>query len=92
VLYAPILAIWGIFKVVETGAHMSYVIAVGVATVVAIVLILMVIALPKFRIMQELVDALNSVSRSILTGIPVIRAFGREQSAERRFDKAVVYQ
>lgn len=88
VLYAPILAIWGIFKVVETGAHMSYVIAVGVATVVAIVLILMVIALPKFRIMQELVDALNSVSRSILTGIPVIRAFGREQSAERRFDKA----
>lgn len=78
VLYAPILAIWGIIKVIETGAHMSYVIALGVATVVVIVLILMIIALPKFRIMQELVDALNSVSRSILTGIPVIRAFGRE--------------
>ena len=88
VLYAPILAIWGIIKVIETGAHMSYVIALGVATVVVIVLILMIIALPKFRIMQELVDALNSVSRSILTGIPVIRAFGREQSAEKRFDKA----
>lgn len=88
VLYAPILAIWGIVKVVETGAHMSYVIALGVATVVVIVLILMIIALPKFRIMQELVDALNSVSRSILTGIPVIRAFGRERSAEKRFDKA----
>lgn len=88
VLYAPILAIWGIIKVIETGAHMSYVIALGVATVVVIVLILMIIALPKFRIMQELVDALNSVSRSILTGIPVIRAFGRERSAEKRFDKA----
>lgn len=88
VLYAPILAIWGIVKVVETGAHMSYVIALGVTTVVVIVLILMIIALPKFRIMQELVDALNSVSRSILTGIPVIRAFGRERSAEKRFDKA----
>ena len=88
VLYAPILAIWGIVKVVETGAHMSYVIALGVATVVVIVLTLMIIALPKFRIMQELVDALNSVSRSILTGIPVIRAFGRERSAEKRFDKA----
>lgn len=88
VLYAPILAIWGIVKVVETGAHMSYVIALGVATVVVIVLTLTIIALPKFRIMQELVDALNSVSRSILTGIPVIRAFGRERSAEKRFDKA----
>mgnify|MGYP000924951843 FL=1 len=88
VLYAPILAIWGIIKVIETGAHMSYVIALGVATVVVIVLTLMIIALPKFRIMQELVDALNSVSRSILTGIPVIRAFGRERSAEKRFDKA----
>lgn len=88
VLYAPILAIWGIVKVVETGAHMSYVIALGVATVVVIVLTLTIIALPKFRIMQELVDALNSVSRSILTGISVIRAFGRERSAEKRFDKA----
>ena len=88
VFYAPILAVWGIIKVIETGAHMSYVIALGVATVVVIVLILMIIALPKFRIMQELVDALNSVSRSILTGIPVIRAFGRERSAEKRFDKA----
>ena len=88
VLYAPILAVWGIIKVIETGAHMSCVIALGVATVVVIVLILMIIALPKFRIMQELVDALNSVSRSILTGIPVIRAFGRERSAEKRFDKA----
>lgn len=88
VLYAPILAIWGIVKVVETGAHMSYVIALGVATVVVIVLTLTIIALPKFRIMQELVDALNSVSRSILTGIPVIRAFGRERSTEKRFDKA----
>ena len=88
VLYAPVLAVWGIYKVVETGAHMSYVIALGVASVIVLVAILMVIALPKFRIMQELVDALNSVSRSILIGIPVIRAFGRERSAEKRFDKA----
>ncbi|ASS38231.1 ABC transporter ATP-binding protein [Mogibacterium pumilum] len=88
VLYAPVLAAWGIYKVVETGAHMSYVIALGVASAIVLVVILMVIALPKFRIMQELVDALNSVSRSILTGIPVIRAFGRESSAEKRFDKA----
>lgn len=88
VLYAPVLAGWGIFKVVQTGAHMSYVIALGVLAVVILVVILMVIALPKFRIMQELVDSLNSVSRSILTGISVIRAFGRESSAEKRFDKA----
>lgn len=88
VLYAPVLAAWGIYKVVEIGAHMSYVISLGVAAVIVLVAILIVIALPKFRIMQELVDALNSVSRSILTGIPVIRAFGRERSAEKRFDKA----
>lgn len=88
VLYAPVLAVWGIFKVVQTGAHMSYVIALGVLAVVILVVILMIIALPKFRIMQELVDSLNSVSRSILTGISVIRAFGRESLAEKRFDKA----
>ena len=88
VLYAPVLAAWGIYKVVETEAHMSYVIALGVAAVIVLVALLIVIALPKFRIMQELVDALNSVSRSILIGIPVIRAFGKERSAEKRFDKA----
>ena len=90
VLYAPVLAVWGIVKVAQTRAQMSYVIAVGVAIVIVFVVTLMIIALPKFRIMQELVDALNSVSRSILTGIPVIRAFGRERSAEARFDKANV--
>lgn len=88
VLYAPVLAVWGIIKVVQTGAHMSTVLVIGVLVVMTFVITLMAISLPKFKIMQDLVDALNSVSREIITGLPVIRAFGREKLEEQRFDKA----
>ena len=88
VLYSPILAVWGIVKVAETKAHMNYVIVGGVMVIVFMVMILMVIAMPKFKVMQKLVDRLNGVSREILTGLQVIRAFGREDVEEARFDQA----
>lgn len=88
VLYAPILSIGGIIKVVETGAGMGWVIFIGIAAVIILMGTLMVIAMPKFKIMQTLVDRVNLVSREILTGIPVIRAFGREKREEERFDEA----
>ena len=88
VLYAPVLAVGGIIKVVESGASMGWVIVVAVAGILVVLGVLMAIALPKFKIMQDLVDRANLVSREILTGIPVIRAFGREKFEEERFDKA----
>ena len=88
VLYAPVLAVGGIIKVVESGASMGWVIVVAVAGILVVLGVLMAIALPKFKIMQDLVDRVNLVSREILTGIPVIRAFGREKFEENRFDKA----
>ena len=87
VLYAPVLAVGGIIKVVESGASMGWVIVVAVAGILVVLGVLMAIALPKFKIMQDLVDRVNLVSREILTGIPVIRAFGREKFEEERFDK-----
>ena len=88
VLYAPVLAVGGIIKVVESGASMGWVIVVAVAGILVVLGVLMAIALPKFKIMQDLVDRVNLVSREILTGIPVIRAFGREKFEEERFDMA----
>ncbi|RGD39257.1 ABC transporter ATP-binding protein [Coprococcus sp. AM14-16] len=88
VLYAPILSIGGIVKVAENGAGMGWVIFIGIAAVVILMGTLMVIAMPKFKVMQTLVDRVNLVSREILTGIPVIRAFGREEREEERFDEA----
>ncbi len=88
VAYAPIIGIGGILKVRETGAGMEWIIALSVGAIMFLVLTLMVIAMPKFKLMQKLVDAVNLVSREILTGISVIRAFGREEKEEERFDKA----
>ncbi|MBQ0005701.1 MAG: ABC transporter ATP-binding protein [Clostridiales bacterium] len=88
VLMAPIMGIWGIIKVYQTKAHMSSIIVIGVAIILVLVGGLMAVTMPKFRIMQKLIDALNGVSREILTGIPVIRAFGREETEEMRFDEA----
>lgn len=88
VLYAPILAIGGIYQVAQTRTGMSWIIVVAVAAIVCIVVVLMGVMLPKFKIMQSLVDRLNLVSREILTGIPVIRAFSREKHEEKRFDEA----
>lgn len=86
--YAPILALGGIICAVRTGAGMSWIIVVAVLTLLGFVSILMSVAMPKFKAMQRLVDKLNLVSREILTGISVIRAFGREKREEERFDEA----
>lgn len=86
VLYAPVIGIGGVLKVLHTKTGMGWIIGVAVVTILIVVGILMVLALPKFKIMQKLVDRLNLVSREILTGIPVIRAFSREQFEEKRFD------
>ena len=88
ILYAPILGVGGIIKVVGTGAGMGWVIVMAVAVIIAFVMLLMVIAMPKFKLMQKLVDNVNLVSREILTGLSVIRAFGREKKEEERFDEA----
>lgn len=88
VLYAPILAVGGIIKVINTGAHMGWIIVIAVIAIIVLIGTLMVIAMPKFKSMQKLVDRVNLVSREILTGIPVIRAFGREKKEEERFDEA----
>ena len=88
VCYAPIIGIGGVFKVLSTKTGMSWIIVVAVAAIMALVLVLMALAMPKFKKMQDLVDRLNLVSREILTGIPVIRAFSREKHEEQRFDVA----
>ena len=88
ILYAPIVGIGGIVKVAETKSGMEWVIALAVLLIVGLVLFLVSIAMPKFKIMQDLVDRLNLISREILTGLNVIRAFGREKKEEERFDEA----
>lgn len=88
VAYAPILGIGGVIKVINTKTGMGWIIGVSVGAVLALVIILMSVAMPKFKKMQTLVDKLNLVSREILTGLPVIRAFSREKYEEERFDKA----
>ena len=87
-LFAPCICTWSIIKVYQTHAHMNFVIVTGVIAILLMVGTMFVIAMPKFKIMQSLIDALNAVSREILTGIQVIRAFGREDTEEERFDKA----
>ena len=88
VLYAPVLGIGGIYKVIQTGANMGWIIILAVLLILGFVLLLMSAAMPKFKMMQKLVDELNLVSREILTGLPVIRAFGREKKEEERFEQA----
>lgn len=88
VLYAPILGLGGIFRVMRTETSMTWIIAVAVGAVMCLVAVLMGVALPRFKKMQTLIDNLNLVAREILTGLPVIRAFSREKHEEERFDGA----
>ena len=89
VVYAPIIGIGGILRVVRTSTtSMAWVIALAVFLIIATVLILFIVAMPKFKKMQDLIDRLNLVSREILTGLPVIRAFNTQKREEARFDKA----
>lgn len=88
IAYAPILAIFGIIRVVQTRSGMSWIIVLAVIILSAALGILMAVAMPKFKKMQVLVDKLNLVSREILTGVMPIRAFNREKHEEKRFEKA----
>ena len=88
VLYAPIMAAGGIFKVFRTNVDMSWIIALAVALIVMVVVVLFVVVMPKFKVVQSMVDRLNLVSREILTGLQVIRAFSTERYEEKRFDDA----
>ena len=88
VLYAPILGIGGVLKVLQTDASMTWILGVAVAAIIILVGLLFSIAMPKFTKLQYLIDELNLVSREILTGIPVIRAFSREKHEEARFEDA----
>lgn len=88
VLYAPILGVGGFLKVLNTNTSMAWIIGVAVALIMAVVAVLMVVAMPKFKTLQVLIDKLNLVTREILTGIPVIRAFSTQKHEEERFEQA----
>ena len=88
VLYAPIMAIGGILKVSKTNVDMFWIIGLAVLLIVMVVAVLFIVVMPKFKIVQNMVDKLNLVSREILTGLPVIRAFHTEKHEEERFDEA----
>ena len=85
--YAPMMALWGIYKVTQTDTGMTWIIAVGVGLLGLLLGIITFLVMPKFKIMQKLVDRVNLVTRELLTGISVIRVFGREKHEEERFDK-----
>ena len=88
VLYSPILAAGGVYRVFQTNVEMSWIIAMAVGIILLVVVVLFAIVLPKFKVVQDQVDRLNLVSREILTGLPVIRAFSTEKYEEKRFDQA----
>ena len=88
VLYAPILGIGGVIKVLQTDASMTWILAAAVVLIMLVILVLFRVAMPRFTKLQTLIDRLNLVTREILTGIPVIRAFSREKHEEERFEKA----
>ena len=88
VFFAPFMAIGGIIKALSTNLSMSWIIGLGVVCVFGIVLVMFTVVMPKFKILQNLVDRLNLVTREILTGLGVIRAFSNEKFEEDRFDVA----
>lgn len=88
VFYAPIIAVGGVIKAHSTNAGMTNIIGFGIGAIIVVMLALFVIAMPKFNIIQKLVDKLNLVTREILTGLPVIRAFSNEHHEEARFAEA----
>lgn len=85
--FAPMMAMWGIYKVTQTDTGMTWIIALGVGILALVLAVITFLVMPKFKIMQKLVDKVNLVTRELLTGISVIRVFGREKHEEKRFDK-----
>ena len=90
VLYAPILAIGGVLQVMKTNVSMSWIIGLAVIIIAFVVVLLFRVVMPKFKVLQNLVDKLNLVTREVLTGLPVIRAFSTEKHEEERFDESVL--
>ena len=88
VLYAPILGIGGVIRVLKTDSSMTWILGLAVGLILVVIIVLFQVAMPKFTVLQTLVDKLNLVTREILTGIPVIRAFSREKHEEERFEEA----
>lgn len=88
VFYAPIIGIGGVIKAMNTNSSMTYIIVVALITILVVMITLFAIAMPKFNVIQKMIDKLNLVSREILSGLPVIRAFSNEKHEEERFDKA----
>lgn len=88
VFYAPIIAIGGIIKTYNSGTSMLWIVGIAILTLVFVMISLFIFVMPKFTKLQVLTDKLNQVSREILTGLPVIRAFSNESHEEKRFDKA----
>lgn len=88
VFYAPIIGIGGVMKAMSTNADMTYIIGVAVAAILTVVITLFAVAMPKFNKVQKLIDKLNLVTREILSGLPVIRAFSNEKHEEKRFEEA----
>ncbi len=87
VVYAPIIGIGGLIRVIQnSNTSMAWIIGLAILLILGIVLILFIVAIPKFKKLQELIDKVNGISREILTGIPVIRAFSREKHEEERFE------
>ena len=85
--FAPMMAMWGIYKVTQTDTGMTWIIALGVGILALVLAVITFLVMPKFKIMQKLIDKVNLVTRELLTGISVIRVFGREKHEEERFDK-----
>ena len=85
--FAPMMAMWGIYKVTQTDTGMTWIIALGVGILAMVLGVITFLVMPKFKIMQKLIDKVNLVTRELLTGISVIRVFGREKHEEKRFDK-----
>lgn len=85
--FAPMMAMWGIYKVTQTDTGMTWIIAVGIGILALVLAVITFLVMPKFKIMQKLIDKVNLVTRELLTGISVIRVFGREKYEEKRFDK-----
>ena len=88
VVFAPLMGLGGIYKVLKTNVDMTWTIAIGVVAIMTVILVLFTVAMPKFKVLQKLIDRLNLVSREILTGLPVIRAFSTEKHEKERFDTA----
>ncbi|NKF07832.1 ABC transporter ATP-binding protein [Clostridium gasigenes] len=88
VFYAPILGLGGVLKVIQTDSSMAWIIAVALIAMLSLIIVLFALAMPKFKAVQNLIDKVNLVTREILSGMLVIRAFSTQKHEEKRFDKA----